>query len=198
MRTPRTLTIALCLLAAVVAFPAQAQTKSRQELIELRADRQQRIQAQREAMNARLQTITDERKAKRAEQLADQMNQLNERLTDHYLSVLDHLDAVLTRIAERAVDEVSDADLQAKITTARTNIVSVRQAVIVQQDKVYTVNITTEAKMREAFQGVKKQMQDDHAAARELLSQARESVRQAFADLKEVAQPEEESADTNS
>lgn len=152
-----------------------------------RMERSKKIEDKRDEWKERFKKISDERKAKLAAQLAEQMNNLNERFTNGYLSFLDRLSAIVAKIETRAADlggTTNIATVTAKITTAKASIEAAKSAVLTQQGKVYDVTFTSESKLREAFQGVKKQLQADHAALRTQIGSAKQAVQDAFAALK--------------
>ena len=193
-------------LFAVVMYPvlSSAQTNLRERIMprtdeqqdrrEAFSDRMQTVRQQRSEqlsehraqLEQRLKSMTSEQKAAIALRLSEQMNSLNERLTNHYLDFLAQLQNVLAKISERA-DAVTDKDVtavKAKITSALDEISEAKELVLTQQAKVYKVTLTSEAKLREAYQSVKKQLQDDHAAMRQALGTAKEAVRGVFEELK--------------
>lgn len=152
----------------------------------MRMERSEKLEEKRGEWKQRFGKLTDERKAKLAEQLAGQMNSLNERLCNQYEAFLDRLMAILgkieTRMAELTGKDTSS--VKAKIDAAKVKIENTKNAVLVQEGKIYDVSFTGEDKVRDAFQSVKKQMQADHEEMRKQVGEAKKAVQDAFAALK--------------
>lgn len=163
-----------------------------QERVEkMREERSDKMEEMRADWHKRFGAISDEKKAKIAEQLADQMNKLNETLTNHYLDYLAHLSTVVGKIETRVTElgaGANTAPVVTKIQAAKASIEAAQNATIIQQGKIYDVTFTSQDKLRDAFQKVKKQMQDDQTALRAKLTSAKQAVQDAFAALKLLVQ----------
>ncbi len=161
--------------------------EAQERMDDMREERSEKLEALRGEWHKRFGALADEQKAKIAEHLADQMNALNETLTNHYLAFLDHLSTVVGKIETRVTElgtGANTADVVTKISAAKASIETAHNAVIVQQGKLYDVTFTTQDKLRDAFQKVKKQLQDDHTALRAKITTAKQAVQDAVAALK--------------
>lgn len=162
-----------------------------------REEAKTRVRAAREEFRKRVEQIKDERKKEIAKRLAEQMNLINERWTTHFfMNVLDRLDDILGKIQIRADKaaalgkDVSAA--KSAITAAKAAIASARTAVEAQSKKVYTVTITSDEKLGEAFKSVRDQLHKDLTALRDVIKAARDAVQSAARSLSGIRKVDEE------
>ncbi len=103
--------------------------------------------AAREQVAQRLAGIQDKVKQRLAENLATRFDQLNKTWTDHFMQVLDHYDAILQKVQDRATAAASSGKdttaTSAAITAAKTSIATARTAITAQAAKTYTLNTST-------------------------------------------------------
>ena len=110
------------------------------------------IEAKREQLKQDLHKIKDERKKSVVERVDKAMDALNQKVTNHFLNVLEKLEDVLARIQSRT-DEVANrgvdvSDVNSAIETAQTAIGEARAAVEVQAGKTYFVEVNTDATLK--------------------------------------------------
>lgn len=109
-----------------------------------REEVQARMKAQHEKTQQRLIEIKDKAKQQMAERLAKQFEKQNSTWTDHFMKVLDRLDAISLKIKDRATiaagngKDISTAT--AAIIAAQTAIANARAAVIAQAAKTYVLD----------------------------------------------------------
>jgi methyl-accepting chemotaxis protein len=166
-----------------------------------------RIQNKREEMKAKIETLKEqlrkelqgkisEQKQKIVERIYERINALNERMTNHYLDVLDHLEKVLERIESRtAKAKLNGRDVssvETAIEKARQAINNAREAVKAQAEKVYQPpQITTEENLKLDVGKLRKQLHDDLKAVEKLVKDARDAVRQAAVALAQIPKVDE-------
>ena len=136
-----------------------------------------RVEANREKAEKRLTEIKDKAKQQMAERLAKQFEKQNSTWTDHFMKVLDRLDAISLKIQDRATTAAGNgkdiSTATAAIAAAQTAIASARTAVIAQAAKTYvldpstivpttTTATTTPGGQEELMQGVRASFKNLH------------------------------------
>src|SRR3990167_508656 len=123
MRMKAFLTILFSFAVALSAVSVSAQTTAREQFIQKREEAKQaisqkrselksaieakraetrdKIKAKREELKAQLQKIKDERKKQIVERVDARIDALNDRMTSHYLKVLEQIEDVLDRKSTR-------------------------------------------------------------------------------------------------
>lgn len=150
-----------------------------QEKVETRNElRQEKVEETREQMTERLQT---------------RFRNLNQKWSDHWSNVLDRLTAILEKIETKASEYDGDKTaLNEAIANAKTAISAAQTAVDDLSDNDYTVELDSED---ENFgQQLRTQIQtyrEDTKAVWELVRTARESVHEAFQQLRLLFSNEE-------
>jgi methyl-accepting chemotaxis protein len=173
-----------------------------------------RIQNKREEMKAKIETLKEqlrkklqgkisEQKQKIVERIYERINALNERMTNHYLDVLDHLEKVLERIESRATKAKLNgrdvSSVETAIEKARQTINNAREAVKIQAEKVYQPpQITTEEKLKLDVGNLRQQLHNDLKAVEKLVKDARDAVRQAAVVLAQIPKVDELEVPTTS
>jgi len=238
MRTLRTIGIvssaAVFLLSATIAF-AEGQATSTayknqiserraaiasttQKKIEVvREEAQTRTVAQREKIAERVADIQDKVKQQLAQRLIKQFENLNKIWTDHFMNLMDHYDAILQKIQDRANIAANAgkniASTTAAIQSAKTAIASARTAVIAQAAETYTpdtsvVTTTTSTTMpsgqkellqnlRNSFKNLHRTLFQDLLALRDgPMKNARKAVQSALQTLTKIPKVDEGNATT--
>jgi len=238
MRTLRTIGIvssaAVSLLSATIAF-AEGQATSTayknqiserraaiasttQKKIEVvREEAQTRTVAQREKIAERVADIQDKVKQQLAQRLIKQFENLNKIWTDHFMNLMDHYDAILQKIQDRANIAANAgkniASTTAAIQSAKTAIASARTAVIAQAAETYTpdtsvVTTTTSTTMpsgqkellqnlRNSFKNLHRTLFQDLLALRDgPMKNARKAVQSALQTLTKIPKVDEGNATT--
>ncbi len=143
----------------------------------VREEMQDRMKEQRDKAQQRLADIKDKAKQQMAERLAKQFENLNATWTDHFIKVLDRLDAIVLKIQNRtniAAGNGKDVGTAtAAIASAKTAIASARAAVTEQAGKVYaidpsaipvTTSTTTPSGQDELVRGLRTSFKNLHSA----------------------------------
>jgi len=139
------------------------------------------IEAKRADMATHLQErVSDENKQRVVEKIDQRFDALNEKLTNHFINVLDRLDAILLKIKVRAEKaKTNGADISAvevAIEAAEEAIAEARTAAEEQALKTYTIEIEGEETLRANVGEVRQQLGDDLKGVREIIKEARAAV----------------------
>jgi DNA repair exonuclease SbcCD ATPase subunit len=185
----------------------QNREEIQRQIEQIRAEYRKQIQKEREEMKAKIEALKEqlrerlrerisERKRAIVERIYERINALNERMTDHYMDVLDHLEKVLERIESRtAKAELNGRDVskvKEAIEKAHEAIEKAREAVKAQTEKVYQPpEITTEEKLKLDVGKLRQQLHDDLKAVEKLVKDARDAVRQAAVALAQIPKVDE-------
>ena len=148
-----------------------------------REDLKNRIEVKRTELKNDLRSIKDERKKKTTEKIDKSLDAMNERMTNHFIDVLDKLEDVLVRIDERtdraASKSIDVSSVRTAIEKADKAIDDARAAVVAQAAKIYTIDVTTETGLKEAVRKARRALHDDLAAVREKVKATRDAVHNA-------------------
>jgi len=200
--------IATTVIFAQTATPSQAVKetvkekleKARQLLEQKELEIENKIQAQKEILAKRLAKIS-EQKRKIVERIYERVNDLNKRMTDHYLDVLEKLTKILEKIESRVEKFKSQgadtSEVEKAIEIAKTKIEKAKEAVINQAQKVYSApQITTEKNLKLNVGVIRKQLHNDLKAVEKLVKDARSAVQNCAILLAKVAETKEKPATT--
>lgn len=142
--------------------------------------RQASIAARREEIKTRIAVIRDEKKRALVERIEKNLNQINQRRTDHFLKVLERLREILAKIESRTdraqTNGKNVSNVRSAITTAETAIEAAEKAVNAQTDKVYEVTVSDESTARNDIGTTMKKLQEDLRATRDFVHKARTAV----------------------
>ena len=156
------------------------------------------IDAKRADLQKRLATIRDERKKKLVEKIDAQMDALNERWTDHFSNVTDHLEVIVVKIEERTAQaETRGRDgsgVKNAVADAKSAIAASRTAVATQAGKTYGIAVSTEDSLRVEVGKARKALHDDLASVRDTVKSAREAVHKAAVALAQAVRAENRQA----
>ncbi len=169
--------------------------QSREAFQEKQASARERVRQERERLRQKLQVIKDERKKQITERVHTNLNELNARLTNHYLNILDQLDGVLHNISTR----IEKADAHGLDVTSARNTVSAaaqaienaRNAVEVQAGATYTFEVVNEARLRPNVGTARQELHADLVAVREKVFAARDALRETATVLAQIPQVDE-------
>ncbi|MBI2409556.1 hypothetical protein HYV30_00755 [Candidatus Kaiserbacteria bacterium] len=184
----------------VEAFRAkreEAQTKIQQvrsdakaRLETARTEVKTKIEAERTELKAKLEKIRDERKKQAVEKIDNQITALSERMSKHYVVLLDKLDGVLERIEARMTKAEANgrdvAPVKEAIAAAKTAIASARSAATVQTGKTYALAISTEANLRPDVGRARDALRTDLEALKKAVFAARDAVHSAATKLGQI------------
>ena len=223
MRMKAFLTILISFAVALSAVSVSAQTTAREQFIQKRQEAEQMIQqkrlelkgaieakrtelrdkikAKKEELKVQLQKIKDERKKQVVERVDARIDALNERMTGHYLKVLEQIEDVLGRVSSRADKAaVNGADITAVkvvIAKAQTAITSARATATAQAGKTYQITITGDNNLRTDVGHARQALHVDLTTVREAVRVAHMAVRDAAVFLAKIPKVNEAEVPTN-
>lgn len=194
------------------AAEARAQ-KARGEVQGRRDEAQVKIKEHRENVRERIAQIKDQQKQKAAEKITNQMDHINDVWTNHFVNVLDRLDAVLQKIKSRTekagANGADVSGVNTAIASAETAIATARTAVALQAEKTYvptipslTENTSTTigqdnlvGELRKSFKELRNQLFADLTALRDgVMKDTRIAVKDAARALSQIPHVDEEPA----
>jgi hypothetical protein len=163
---------------------------------QMRQDRQSQIEARRTELQAKLQSIRDERKKQAVDRIYTNVNALNERMTNHFTNVLNQIDEMLNRVNSRAskgeTNGLNVSAAKTEITNAQNALALARDAVKTQAEKVYAVQITgNETTLRSDVGKTRAAFHHDLVAVRDVVKAARDAVRKAAVTLAQIPRVDE-------
>lgn len=172
------------------------QEELRNEIQAKRQKLQSQIETKRAELKTRLAKIKDERKNQIVERIYNQVNELNKRMTDHFLNVLEKLEKALDRISSRtAKAEANGRDIspvKTAITEATDAIAASRTAVQNQAAKVYDApTINTENTLKTDVGKIRQALHNDLTAVQEIVKNAQEAVHKAATALAQISKVDE-------
>lgn len=158
-----------------------------QDREEMREASRAAIKAKLEEFKQRIAQIRDERKKAIVEKINSKIQNANTRLTNKMNKALDKLAQILNGIKEKAealkAAGEDTAILDNAIAAAETAIIDARTAVTAQAGKVYSVNITDEANLRNTIGQMVSQFRLDIQAVHKLVVNAKQAVAKAISEL---------------
>jgi len=143
-------------------------------------------------LKQRILEFKDQKKAQIVERVSTQMDSLNANKAEKYLATLKRLSYILDSIESRleTVDVAVDiSSVNESIANARALIKSSTDQVNLQSNKIYSLNITSEDAVKNQVSLVVKGVQSDLTDVRNSVTYARDAVRKAFEDLKNLKMP---------
>jgi DNA repair exonuclease SbcCD ATPase subunit len=161
-----------------------------------REETKKKIEDERARLKEKLAKIKDERKKQIVEKVAQQIKELNERLTNHFTDVLEKLRKILARIDERINKagerglDVSTVKKAAELTNAE--IKKAEEAIKAQAAKVYSVNVTTEEKLKVEVGAAREAFNKDIRGLRDIVQAARNAVHNVATALAKLPKGERE------
>jgi hypothetical protein len=170
--------------------------KARKTLEEKSEEIQKKIQIQREILTKRLEKIS-EKKRPIVERIYERVNELNKRMTDHYLDVLEKLGMILGKIESRAekfkAQGVDTSEVEKCIESAQLKIEKVKETVLAQAQKVYSApQITTEKNLKLNVGVIRKQLHNDLRAVEKSVKDARSATQNCAVLLGKVAETKQQ------
>jgi len=173
----------------------QKQTELRSQIETKREQLKSQIEAKRAELKTRLVKIKDENKRQIVERIHNQVIELNKRMTDHFLNVLEKLEKILERISSRtAKAEANGQDInavKAAITEATNAIVASRTAIQNQATKIYVPTINTENTLKTDVGKIRQALYNDLMAVQKTVKAVQEAVRKAATTLAQIPKVDE-------
>jgi len=148
------------------------------------------VQEARDEFKARLSEIRDARKQLVLKNIADRLDQINERWTTHFSKVLSRLTEILTKIGTRT-DKVEESgrdvsSVRLAIGVAEDAISTAQDTVDAQAENSYIIEITDEDGLKSDVKVVRDQLHSDLTSTRNAVKDARGAVHDAFQALKDA------------
>lgn len=189
-----------CVLAAVLAYPVLAKdsttsstqtprkgvnivprTDTRMQKIDSRiASPQAKIATREAVLKAKLAKFKDRNKAEIAQRVNTNLNQINQNQTDQMQKHLDKMSVLLDKLESRITSSTPDIKdpraTQAAVDEATEMIASASAAVAAQVEKDYTIQVTSETRLKTDAQAVRGKLHQDLQAVRKLVIAAKQSV----------------------
>ena len=176
-------------------FARERIENTKQLMQERRENIREKIEEKRQIIKERLEKVEDERKQRIAEHLYDQINNLNERMSNTFSFILDKIEAVLSRIetrSEKAAENGADVStVEAAITEAINAISASRAAIEAQSQKVYVFEVNSEETLRLDVGSIRQSLHNDLVEVRRTIVAAREAVRKAAVALARIPRVDE-------
>ncbi|MCR4283851.1 MAG: hypothetical protein NUV64_00835 [Parcubacteria group bacterium] len=167
----------------------------KKEIENKREEAKKEIEQKREELKARLLNIKDERKKNAIEKIDGQIKKLNERMIEHFSNVLDKMEDVLKGISSRAdkaeAHGLDVSSVRVLIVNAETAIDSARVSVAEQAGKVYSIDITTEDKLKFDVSETRKLLHGDLEIVKEAVKNAHTAIREAAVGLAHIPKVDE-------
>lgn len=137
--------------------------------------------ASREAMlKAKLQTFRDQRKATAAARISTNLNKINQNQTTIMQRYLDIMSGILDKLEIRinnATPDIKDpVAAKAAVASARNTIATASAAVAAQTQKDYTIQISSEGRVRIDAQTMRNNLHTDILALRKIVIDAKQAV----------------------
>lgn len=174
----------------------EAERLKRTTEVKLRADMvieqlKQTQKTKQAAMQEKIASLKDARKKAQAEKLTSQMKHVNEKLSQRHIKFLSQIEKVLDRIEDRTdkleAQNANITSVRTQIDAARELLTDIKEKVLAQQEKAYTVDITAEEALGQAYRTSVHQLRDDHRMLRAELKSLAQTVRATFKELKSVS-----------
>lgn len=143
-----------------------------------------RIASREATLRTKLQAFKDKRKAEIAERVNDNLNKINQNQTDQMKKHLEKMSTLLdkleVRVNEASPDIKNITDAKTAIASARAIIATTSATINEQAEKDYTLQVTTESKIRAEAQSKRDLLHKDLQAARKIVINAKQSVSNAI------------------
>lgn len=182
-------------LAATFALPAFGQNTliktatgtaaKRPDLIQQKLETaKENLASRAAALKTRLQAFKDQKKAGLAERINTNLNAINQNQTKQMQKHLNTMTNILDRLAfkvNQAAGDIKDpAAARTAITSARTSIATASAAVSAQAQKDYTIQVTSEARIKADAKKQRDQLHADLLALKKMIVDERQRVANAI------------------
>lgn len=135
-------------------------------------------------LKTKLQAFKDQNKAMIAERVSTNLNQINQNQTTQMQKNLDTMSSILDKLEARVnlrAPEIKDpTTAQAAVASARSVIATASAAVSVQAQKDYTIQVTTETRIRTDAKSMRDKLHTDILATRKGVIDAKQAVANAI------------------
>lgn len=148
------------------------------------ANMRERLASKTALLKTKLQTFKDQTKATIAERVNANLNQINQNQTRQMQKHLDTMSSILDKLGARVNQPTPDiknpVTAKEAIASARNVIATASAAVSAQSQKDYTIEVTTESKIRIDAQSMRNKLHTDILAIRKDVIDAKRAVANAI------------------
>jgi hypothetical protein len=156
----------------------------------LKTEMKSKAEAAKEALKKTLGIMKDEKKKASVENIANIIDNANKNTGTRFTNTVNSVENVLVSIKSRSekvgATGADTTTVLSDITTAETLINEARTAISTQSAKVYTIDITDQAKVKETMKSTRDLFNADIKAVQEKVKAARDGVKKAADSLKKV------------
>lgn len=160
--------------------PANRREKVEQKIEDLKEE----IASKTAALKIKLQAFKDKRKAEIAERVNSNLNKINQNQTTQMQNHLNRMSTILdkleTRVNQGKPDIKDPADAKTAITSARSVIATASAAVSAQAQKDYTIQVTSETKVKIDAKLQRDKLHADLLSVRKSVIDAKQAVANAI------------------
>lgn len=150
---------------------------ARKEKVETKiTEMREKIASKESAMKAKLEAFKDKRKAETAQRVNTNLNAINLKQTSQMQKHLNTMSSILDKLETR----VGNNTAKAAIESARANIATTSAAVTTQAGKDYTIQVTSESKLKTDVKAQRDKLHTDLASVRKMVIDAKQSVANAI------------------
>lgn len=148
------------------------------------ASMREKLASKEAILRAKLQTFKDQKKATAAARISTNLNKINQSQTTQMQKYLDTMSGILDKLEARVNQLTPDiknpAAAKIAITSARATIASASAAVATQAQKDYTIQATTESRIRIDAQSMRDKLHTDILSMRKAVVDAKQAVANAI------------------
>ena len=154
------------------------------KIAEKLSDIKARIASKESELKTKLQTFKDQLKAKIAERVNTNLNKINQNLVAIMQKHLDKMSIILNKLEARVTRGTPDiknpASAKVAILSARKAIATASAALNIQSQKDYTIQVTTESRIKFDAQKQRDLLHNDLVAIRKMVIDAKQAVANAI------------------
>lgn len=158
------------------------------KMLERMEDRLAKMASKEAALKTKLQTFRDKKKAEIADRINTNLNRINKNQTNQMKRHLEKMLSLLNRLEDRVTKGTSDIKnpetTKAAIANAKTQIATATAAVKAQAEKDYTLQITSESRVKAEAQEMREKLHTDLRAIRKIVIDAKQAVANAIREAK--------------
>lgn len=144
----------------------------------------EKIASREGALKAKLEKFRDQKKAALAERINANINTINQNRVKQWEKNLNSMSTILDKLdnrIKRGTSDIKDTEAaKSAIDLARTTIASASSAVSTQAQNSYTVNVTSESKIKADVKLQRDKLHNDISSVRKLLVEAKQRVADAI------------------
>lgn len=161
----------------------EQRVEERKERVQERiGERKDKVASRAAAVKEKIQAFKDKRKAQATERINENLDKVNQQKTSALLRHLERMSALIIKL-ENVVSKQPEKDTsaaKASITTAKAQIESAKSVVNAQAAKSYSINVTTESKVKDDAKVARDSLHSDLKTAHTAVVDARKSVENAI------------------